>query len=332
MSKQDFPHRENGPPQKGLLERAADMFDFSGALKGRNLPPIELTADLIAPPPAPVDPTPAIVAAPEIAQNNAPAPAPAAPAAPRARDWTGPEQPLDRVLMAESGFLVPGAAVTGLGEEFRIVKRELMAGIRGKREGGAIPNGNVILMTSAHPGDGKTFCSINLALSLAAENDLEVLLVDADFAQPGIPQALGLPEGKGLMDALVDPSLAIEDLVIRTDMPSLSVLPAGGSSRHDAEYLASSRTDAVIAALVSGRPDRVVIFDSPPLLAASAASVLAAHVGQTILVVRADRTTETALRDAASLLNGCPHIQLLLNGVKFSASGRRFGTYYGKEH
>ena len=121
------------------------------------------------------------------------------------------------------------------------------------------------------------------------------------------------------------------DLVIRTDIPALSVLTAGQGSTRDAEYLASARTDKVIASLVAGRPDRIVIFDSPPLLAASSASVLASHVGQTVLVVRADRTTETALRDAADLMKGCANIKLLLNGVKFSASGRKFGAYYGNE-
>lgn len=320
MGNQDFPHGARGAAPKGLLERAAEIFDFADALKGRGLPPVEVPPGAVTPTPPPVE----FVSGPveeEKRTGNVP----------RARDWTGPACPLDRSLMAEQGYLVPGGPVTGLGEEFRIIKRELLAGIKGKQGRQAVPNGNVVLITSAHPGDGKTFCAINLALSLAAENDLEVLLVDADFAKPGIPEALGVPGDKGLMDALIDPTIAIEDMIVRTDMPGLAILPAGGSSVQDAEYLASSRTDAVISALVSGRPDRVILFDSPPLLAASVASVLAAHVGQTILVVRADRTTETALRDAAGLLNGCAHVQLLLNGVKFSASGRRFGTYYGKE-
>ncbi len=323
MGKQDFPFRSGGAGKGGrsMLERASEMFHFDDAIKGKGLPPLDIPPGMI-PPERVHQPEPAVAAPP-----SADAPA----TAPRARDWTGPVQPIDREAMAEAGYLVPGGPISGIGEEFRIIKRELLARIRGTSRQSAIPNGNVILVTSAHPGDGKTFCAINLAVSLAAESDLEVLLVDADFAKPGVAQALGLGGGKGLMDALVDPALAIEDLVIRTDVPSLCVLPAGESSRLDTEYLASSRTDALIAALVAGRPDRVVIFDSPPLLAASPAAVLAAHVGQTLLVVRADRTTETTLRDAAGLLNGCANIQLLLNGVKFSASGRRFGTYYGKE-
>lgn len=339
MGKEDFPHRRSDARPKGLIERASEIFHFDDALKGNALPPLDIPAGLIPPEPKPVAaPAAGVTGASETGagvtgadMTGADVAAPTPVAAPRARDWGGPVQYIDRDAMAEAGYLVPGASVSGLGEEFRIVKRELLARIRGTHQHQPIPNGNVILMTSTHPGDGKTWCSINLAVSLAAESDIEVLLVDADFAKPQIASSLGLPEGLGMMDALADPSLAVEDMVIRTDVPSLAILPAGGGSHRDTEYLASARMDAVIAALVAGRTDRIVIFDSPPLLAASAAAVLASHVGQTVLVVRADRTTETALRDAAGLLSGCAHIQLLLNGVKFSASGRRFGTYYGKE-
>ena len=335
MGKEDFPHRQPEPRPKGLLERAAEVFDFDRALKGDTLPPLDIPADLIPPELEPKpEQTPeefAPIAEPVSFKPVAASEPSAAPAAPRAHDWTGPVHTLNRDAMAEAGYLVPGGPVSGLGEEFRIIKREILARIRGAHNKQAIPNGNVILVSSTHSGDGKTYCAVNLAVSLAAESDIEVLLVDADFAQPGVMTALGVESGKGLMDALINPSVHIEDLVVRTDVSSLFLLPAGDASHNDAEYLASSRTEALIASLVSGRPDRIVIFDSPPLLEASVASVLAGHVGQTILVVRADRTTETALRDAAELLNGCANIQLLLNGVKFSASGRRFGTYYGKE-
>jgi exopolysaccharide/PEP-CTERM locus tyrosine autokinase len=297
------------------LERAAEIFDFQSALKGKGLPPVEIPASEAS------EAIPVQVAASE----------PFTASVLRARDWNGPVQSLDRDGMAAQGFLAPGGAVTGLAEEFRIIKRELLSAMRGDRDGKPVPNGNVILVTSAHQGDGKTWCAINLAISLAAEGDLEVLLVDADFAQPAIPQALGVAGERGLMDALADPSLEIADLVIRTDVQSLFVLTTGQGGSRDSEYLASARTDQVIASLVAGRPERVVIFDSPPLLAASAASTLASHVGQTVLVVRADRTTETALRDAADLLKGCANIKLLLNGVKFSASGRSFGAYYGSD-
>lgn len=310
-------HSSRAAPTMGsLLERATELYDFDAVLRGDALPPLDVSD------------------VPDIAQPirmEMPVSYAEAPELLRADDWSGPQQPLDRERMAEAGFLVPGGPVSGIGEEFRIIKRELLAQIRGTKQTEALADGNVILVASAHPGDGKTYCAINLAISLAAESDLEVLLVDADFAKPSIVSALGLQETSGLMDVLIDPSLSISDCIIRTDLPSLAVLPAGCATHSDSEYLSSARTEALIDALVAGRPNRVVIFDSPPLLAASPAAVLASHVGQTLLVVRADRTSETALRDAADLLKGCSHIQLLLNGVKFSASGRRFGTYYGKE-
>lgn len=350
MSKEDFPSRKEARPStppRGLLERADDLFHFEDAIKGDALPPLAIPPELIPPEPQP-KPAPVASVPAEAGVAAAPVPGTAtgvplagvpgvaagvaeAEPAPRARDWTGPRQPLDRTAMAEAGYLVPGGPVTRLAEEFRIVKREVLDRVRGGRHQPRVPNGNVILMASAHSGEGKTYCAVNLAVSLAAEAGLEVLLVDADFAQPKILPALGLSAEKGLMDALADPTLSVEDMVIRTDVPSLSVLGAGSGNDRDAEFLSSGRLDGVLAALVSGRPDRVLLFDSSPLLAASSAAVLAAHVGQVLLVVRADITTESALRDAAGLLKGCDTVELLLNGVSFSASGRQYGSYYGKD-
>lgn len=297
-------------PRGSLLERAADVYDFGAALRGRASPPLEV-------PPLAISPV-------------AEAPAPLGEQdAPAARAWSGPLQPVDRMALVEQGFVLPDGPVTGISEEFRIVKRQLLLGARGGNGVDALPDGNRILVCSAHSGEGKTFCAVNLALSMAAERDIEVLLVDADVGKPSVVETLGLTGGPGLMDALADPLVAVEDCIIRTDFPSLAVLPAGQRANNDTEYLASERTGRLLASLAAN-PDRVLLFDSPPLLAASAASVLAAHVGQALLVVRADRTSESALRDAAAMLKGAAHVQLLLNGVKFSASGRRFGTYYGQ--
>jgi Mrp family chromosome partitioning ATPase len=140
---------------------------------------------------------------------------------------------------------------------------------------------------------------------------------------------LGLPDGPGLMDALTDPEADVADYVQGTDVPGLWVLPAGNATTTDAEYLGTSRAAEVIARLTEGAPHRMVIFDSPPVLAASPAAELARYAGQAVLVVRADRTGQGAVEDAVSLLSACPNIQLLLNATSFSPSGRRFGDYYG---
>ena len=238
--------------------------------------------------------------------------------------------PVDRQHLRDQGMIVPEGSVTGQLEEFRIVKRHvLLQAAELRAQDGASDKAQRILICSPLPGEGKTYCAVNLALSIAAEKESEVLLVDADFAKPSVLSALGLPGGPGLMDALADPALDVADLVIGTDIPGLWVLPAGNATNSDSEYLSSSRTAAVLARLTEGAPHRIVIFDSPPALAASPAAELAKYVGQALVIARADRTGQGALEDAVSLLSACTNIQLLLNAANFSPSGRRFGSYYG---
>ena len=238
---------------------------------------------------------------------------------------------VDRAMLAERGMIVPGAPVGPLAEEFRLVKRHLMGLKRLIAEGDGAERARTVLVCSARPNDGKTFCAINLALSIAAERDTEALLVDADFAKPDVCRRLGLQDGLGLLDALDDGRIDPETLVIRTDVPGLSVLPAGTRTTADTELIASGRTRSVVARLLDAAPKRMIVFDSPPALAASPASVLATRVGQVVMVVRADRTGEGELGEAVRLLDGCEHIQLLLNAVSFVPGGNRFGDYYGQE-
>ncbi|HEY8603127.1 capsular biosynthesis protein [Tsuneonella suprasediminis] len=241
--------------------------------------------------------------------------------------FSGITHTIDRSRLRERGLIVPEAKNSALLEEFRIVKRQLHA-VADER-GTAMSRR--VLVCSPLPGEGKTFCSVNLALAMANERDSEVLLVDADFAKPSVLSALGLPKAPGLLDALSDPSINAEDLVMGTDIPGLWVLPAGNPTDADSEWLASARTADVLNRLTMGAPHRMVIFDSPPALAASPAAELAKHVGQALLVARADQTGRSALEDAVDLLGACPDIKLLLNAAHFSPSGRRFGTYYGYE-
>ncbi|WP_326524158.1 AAA family ATPase [Sphingomonas sp.] len=235
---------------------------------------------------------------------------------------------IDRARLADRGMIVPGAAITALAEEFRLVKRALIATARNLTDD---DKARSILVCSAKPDDGKTFCAINLALSLAAEKDVEILLVDADLAKPDVLQVLGVDPGRpGLLDAIADPSVDVEGLIVDTDVPQLALLSTGTLSHGDTELLGSRRAAEVLANLARANPDRIVVFDSPPALAASPAAVLSGHVGQVMLVVRADETSEGDLRDAVALLDGCDQVQLLLNAVAFQPGGRRFG-YYGQE-
>ncbi|WP_333572245.1 AAA family ATPase [Sphingomonas sp.] len=249
-----------------------------------------------------------------------------APAAPPVQQR--PMVPIDRARLAATGMLVPGGAITPLAEEFRMVKRQLLLTARGVA-GVDADRARMILVCSAQPDEGKTFCAINLALSIAAEKDVEILLVDADFAKPDVSRRLGMGEGPGLLDALAG-QIDVEACIVDTDVPQLAILPAGTRSVSDTELLASDGARAMLDRLAAANPRRIVIFDSPPALAASPASVLALHVGQTMMVVRADRTSEEDLRAAVAALDGCEHIQLVLNAVSFQPQGRRFGSYYAQ--
>lgn len=310
-----------------LLERAAEIYDFGSALSrardsgSRSEPETQ---------PAPV----------EQARRQAPAEPPRTVIQPEARPRAEvPVQPrreargpgrrgaVDKASLAEAGYILPDAPVTGLAEEFRIIKRQLLLGVG--RPGLSDEKSRTILICSAQPDEGKTFCAVNLALSLANEKDVDVLLVDGDFPKPEILSTLGLEGETGLIDAIADPAIDPESLVIATDISGLSVLPAGRHVNNVTELLASGRTREVLATLVRANPRRLVLFDSPPALVASPASVLATHVGQLVMVVRADRTTEADLKEAVGLLSGCEDVSLILNGAGFAANGRRFGSYYG---
>lgn len=350
------------PPAKkrrrrgSLIERAGSVYDFEAVLRARvvmpdagvmptppviDLPlsptlspePISLGAGagqapvLDAPPPVSM-PAPDVPAAPPVApaQPVLPAaqPEPAALAAPEIIYRTAK---VNRADLIDQGFVMPDAAITALAEEFRIVKRTLLLNAIGPT---ALPNGRRILICSAQANEGKTFCAVNLALSMANERDIEVLLIDGDFAKPTVLSTLGIEGPVGLMDALADPDVDVETLVIKTDVGNLSVLPSGKYTNEATELIAADRTRQIIERL-STKPNRIILFDSPPALAASPASVLAYHVGQVLLVVRADKTGEAELRDAVLLLGGCEEIQLLLNGARFAPNARRFGSYYGYE-
>lgn len=293
-----------------LIERAAELYGFGPTLAD----PMPIGAE-----PQREEPEPQPERAPEPrVLNRSLVPVPA-----------GERAGVDREKLREDGFIVPDTPAGALAEEFRIVKRQLLLGMNAGSSVEAAKR-RTLLVCSAQPDEGKTFCAVNLALSLAGERDMEVLLVDADFPKPEVLSILGIEaQGAGFVDALADPSLDPERLVIQTDISGLSVLPSGRYENDVPELLGSDRTAKVLARLTEARPGRILIFDSPPALMASAAAALASHVGQLVLVVRADQTTEADLKEAASLLSGCGQISLLLNGAGFAATGRRFGAYYG---
>ena len=233
---------------------------------------------------------------------------------------------IDLEWLRARGMITPEASKTALAEEFRMIKRPLIRNAFGQGTA-PVKNGNLIMVTSAFPREGKTFCAVNLAMSIAMEMDHTVLLVDADVARPCVPQQLGLSFDAGMMDVLVDPSVEMADVMVRTNIEKLSILPAGRTHAHSTELLASEAMSVLLNQLSTRYPDRIVIFDSPPLLLTTEARTLAAKMGQIVMVVAAETTTYTGVQEALSAIESCEVVGLVLNKAKYSQSGE-YG-YYG---
>jgi receptor protein-tyrosine kinase len=237
-------------------------------------------------------------------------------------------QEIDLVALREAGYITPDMPPNLMSEEFRIIKRSILLNAFSKGDK-RVENGNVVLVTSSNPGEGKSFCAINLALSVATEQDTTVLLIDADFSKPEVLNRLGVSGGRGLMDVVADENIDVGDCLIRTNIPNLVLLPAGRQHNLTTELLASERMEKIAGEIGSRYPDRLVIFDSPPVLASSAASVLALYMGQTIFVIEAEKTTEPQIKESLGMISACEHISLLLNKTRYSGSNKKFATYYG---
>ncbi|WP_338762120.1 XrtA-associated tyrosine autokinase [Massilia sp. METH4] len=229
--------------------------------------------------------------------------------------------------LQQLGMVTHEGGRTGVAEDFRIIKRPLLRGARGL-DSQPIQHGNLIIVTSALPGEGKTYCAINLAMSMAMERDTTVLLVDADVARPAVLNVLGLEPGPGLMDVLLDDERDLSEVILKTNVPALSLLPSGRRNKHATELLASRNMSRLLDDIANRYPDRIVIFDSPPLLITSEASVLASQMGQVVVVVEAERTTHSSVREALRLVESCRHVNLVYNKSKpFSCSDHHYAYY-----
>lgn len=235
---------------------------------------------------------------------------------------------IDLKRLESSGMVTPEVPRSRIAEEMRILKRPLLDNVRG-RTAGRVKDANRIMITSALPGEGKSFVSINLAMSIAMELDSTVLLIDADVAANGVAEALGMPRTRGLMDVLTNHDLDLADVMIRTNVPKLSLLLAGTPQARSTELLASEAMTQLVEEMASRYPDRILIFDSPPLLPTTEARVLASHMGQVLLVVEADRTTRGAVTAAAQALEACPVVMTVLNKTTQSDVGNYYGYGYG---
>lgn len=230
--------------------------------------------------------------------------------------------------LAAAGYLTPETPRARIADEFRVVKRPLLARIEATA---GQPGSNLLMVSSSLPGEGKTFVSINLAISLAMELDKTVLLVDADVSRPSVLKRLGLPQAPGLLDLLTDPAVGVSDVMLRTNIPKLSLLPAGRPQGRATELLASEAMRRLLDELSNRYADRILLFDSPPLLPSTESRVLATRMGQVVLVVEADNTSQKTVEQALATLEQCPAVSLLLNKISRSEVGSYYGYYAPNE-
>lgn len=233
---------------------------------------------------------------------------------------SSPQFDLNLAKLAANGFVTPDMPRSRIADEFRVLKRPLIGNVSGDRVV-PIKHANLIMVTSSVPGEGKTFSAINLAMSIAMELDKTVLLVDADVARPSLPKVLGVPHGKGLLDVLKDKSIDLSEVLIRTNVEKLSLLQAGTQHSQATELLASAEMARLLDEISMRYEDRIIIFDSPPLLVTTEARVLAAQMGQIVFVVNAENTLQRDVKQALATIEACPLKMMVLNQVRTVAQG-----------
>jgi receptor protein-tyrosine kinase len=238
-----------------------------------------------------------------------------------------PRLEVDIERLKARGFVTPDLQRSQLADEFRIVKRPIVRNALGSAR---VRNGNLVMVASALPGEGKTFTAINLAMSIAMELDTTVVLVDGDVAHPDLPNILGVRKSPGLLELLTRDDLKISDVLVRTNIDNLSIIPAGAHQQRATELLASEQMAVVLRELSTGYPDRIIVFDSPPLLPTTEARVLASHMGQIVMVVAADSTKQNTVNLALEAIEQCEVVLMLLNKADKTDVGSYYG-YYGND-
>lgn len=235
---------------------------------------------------------------------------------------------VDQKALRDAGLVAPDYHEKILADQYRDIKRPLIANAYGKRVS-RVEDGNLIMVTSALAGEGKTFTSLNLAISIAQEQDLTVLLVDGDVANPYISDVFGVSKMSGLLDLLQGDCQGAESLVVQTDMKGLSILPAGAPRSDANELLSGARMENIIQQLVSRFSQRIVIFDTPPLLQTSESKALASMAGQIVLVIKAESTSQDAAAEALQVLGGENTVNLILNQSRTAENKNRYKYGYG---
>ncbi len=235
---------------------------------------------------------------------------------------------LDLDALVATGIVSPNAPRSQIADQYRVIKRPLIANAMGKGAS-VVANGNLIMVTSALAGEGKSFTALNLAMSIATELDNTVMLVDADVARPSVLRMLGLPAGPGLLDLLIGGTQDLSQVLLRTNVDKLTILPSGTPHARATELLASDAMTQLIQDIAKRYSDRIVIFDSPPLLLTTESRVLASHMGQIVVVVHAEKTLQSDVQQALATIEACPVKLMVLNQARVVSKGA-YGYGYGQ--
>lgn len=256
------------------------------------------------------------------AHRAAPAPTKAEPAS----DRKSRQVELDFLKMQRAGLLVPGQPRSQLEEEIRIIKRPLLDNVKGSS---AVrpERANLIMVTSSTAGEGKTQIALNLAVSMAMELDHTVLLVEADVIRPSALDRIGVRADKGLLDLLQNPDMDLSEVLLRTNVPKLTLLPTGTGNARSTELLASGAMSHLLNELASKYNDRVIVFDTPPLLSTTESRVLAAQMGQVVMVVEAIKTPLPMVKQAFATLEDLPVVMTVLNKYRGPKGHNTYGYY-----
>lgn len=311
-----------------LVERAAQRLGGETAGGGQSAPPPQAQP---RPAPAMAADASGAGAAAAVAERPAPAAAPGprpSPAAEQVAYSGGGRVEIDLDRLQASGMVTPRGERSSIAEEFRMIKRPLLQAAFTYRPG-KVRKENLIMVTSALPSEGKSFTAVNLAMSIAKERDVHVLLVDSDLSRPNVGAMLGISAERGLTDLLEDPALSVPDVLLRTNVPNLSVILAGKPHPMGTELLASQRATGIIREMAERYKDRIIIFDSAPTLVSAEGTALSPHVGQVLLIVEAERTTELEVKGALDVLHACENVQLVLNKVRTQFGVHSKGVYDG---
>lgn len=234
---------------------------------------------------------------------------------------------IDFDMLERKGFVSTNSQRQLINEEYRAIKRKLLDNAFGPLSK-SLKNSNVIMVTSSRPGEGKTFTAINLALSIALEQDKTVLLVDADVLRPNVMKTLELENKQGLMEYLLGEKEDVAEVMCKTNLENLRIITAGKSHHLSTELLASQRMFDAVKEFANRYTDRVVIVDTPPLLGINETAILANLAGQAIIVTEEGKAKLVDIENAVKLLNPEMAIGFVVNKSYKGTAESGYGYYY----